>query len=72
MRLPRRSSSSLVPVCCEKGPTPLCLLCLLQWVDVDEYVTAQPDKVVLEAPHHTLQVRDLCVQPTGEQHSLEV
>ena len=28
----------------------------VQWVDVEEYTSVQPDKVVLEMPNHTLQV----------------
>ncbi|GAB4823563.1 hypothetical protein N2152v2_010609 [Parachlorella kessleri] len=28
----------------------------VQWVDVEEYTSVQPDKVVLETPNHTLQV----------------
>lgn len=58
-RPPRRQGAG----CLLPSPTPPLTrlhpaqLLPLQWVDVDEYTKAQPDRVVLEAPHHTLQVR---------------
>lgn len=28
----------------------------VQWVDVDEYTSAQPDQIVVQNPNHTLQI----------------
>ena len=35
----------------------------VQWVDVGDYVAANPDQIVRSQPHQTLQVLTLCTLP---------